>query len=110
MIPRMMRARATKYSWENDPDLADQRVNLFRMVNFQGLLIKDGIIDISTYVRYAGDSPPFFWDKFRPIIEEMRVLMDNPEMYSGIEALAYETDQYRKSKGLKSKLLSTITY
>jgi hypothetical protein len=51
-----------------------------------------------------------FWNKFKPIIEEMRVLMDNPELYSGIEVLANETDQYRKNKGLKSKLLTTITY
>ena len=51
-----------------------------------------------------------FWNKYKPIIEEMRVLMDTPDMYSGIEALAYETDKYRASKGLRSKLSSTMTY
>ena len=93
----------TKYNWENNPDLADAWRNLCRSMNFNGLLIRDGIIDASTYVQYTMDNSPIFWGKFKPIIEEMRVRYDNPELYAGIEILAKETDMYRISKGLNPK-------
>ena len=50
-----------------------------------------------------GDGTPIFWSKFKPIIEEMRRLDDNPELYIGVEILAEEVDKYRVSKGLKPK-------
>ena len=39
----------SKYGIENNPDLAEDRLSLWRMTNFSGLLVRDGLIDISTY-------------------------------------------------------------
>jgi len=93
----------SKYGRENNPDLYTGRLRIWRRMNFSGLLVRDDLIDTSTYVQYIGDNPPVIWSKFKDIIEEMRVRMDNPELYVGIEILANEVDKYRVSKGLKPK-------
>lgn len=93
----------SKYGSANNPDLYIGRLRIWRRMNFSGLLLRDGLIDISTYIQVIGDNPPVIWSKFRSIIEEMRVRFDNPELYCGIEILAEEVDRYRVSKGLKPK-------
>ena len=93
----------TKYGQEKNPEYYEEWTNLWRRIDFSGNLIKDGLIDTSTYVRYMSDYSPIMWSKFKPIIDQMRILQDNPEMYIGIETLAKEVDKYRVSKGLKPK-------
>ena len=93
-----------KYGWRNNPDVYNSRVKIWRNMNYYGLLVQEGIIDISTYVSMISDGSPVVWDKFKDIIMEMRRLEDNPVLYSGIETLAEETDNYRISNGLKPKL------
>ena len=93
----------SKYGAKANPDLARIRLGIWKTMNASGMLLKDGLIDISTYVNYVGDASPIIWNKFKPIIEKQRILFDNPEHYFGIEYLAQETDIYRKSKGLKQK-------
>jgi hypothetical protein len=92
-----------KYGWTNNPEGYNSRVKIWRNMNYYGLLVQDGMIDISTYVRMISDGAPVVWDKFKNIIMEMRQIEDNPDLYNGIETLAKETDNYRKSKGLKPK-------
>ena len=93
----------SKYGFEANPDFYDEWVRIWRNMNYYGLLIKDGLTNASTYVQYIGDGTPIFWGKFKPIIEEMRILSDDPEMYIGIEILSREVNKYRVSKGLKPK-------
>jgi len=95
----------SKYGWESDPDLYDKRNGVWRRMHFSGLLVRDGLIDISTFVDYIGDNAPIMWNKFRDIIEEQRILFDNPELYVGIEYLAKEVEKYRLSRGMKAKVL-----
>ena len=92
-----------KYGWENNPEFYDGRTSIWRMMNFSGLLVRDGLIDVSNHVQYTGDLDPIVWSKFKNIIEEMRIRMDSPELYIGMEILAKEVDKYRVSKGLKPK-------
>ena len=92
-----------KYGPESNPDKYNDRVSIWRNMNLYGLLVEDGLIDISTYIRIIADQSPLFWNKFGKLIEEMRRVQDNPELYIGIEILARETDKYRVSKGLKPK-------
>ena len=93
----------SKYGRENNPDLYHGRLRIWRRMNFSGLLIRDGLIDTSTYVQYIGDNPPIIWSKFKDIIEELRVQVDNPELYVGIEILAKEIEKYRARKGFTPK-------
>lgn len=92
-----------KYGINADLEFFDERTRLWRNTNYTGLLMKDGLIDISTYVQYIGDNTPIVWNKFKPIVMEMRKIYDNPELYIGWETLAAEVDKYRISKGLKPK-------
>ena len=94
----------SKYGSEVNPDNYNGRVRIWRNMNYYGLLINDGLIDASMYVRIIADQAPLVWSKFRDIIEEMRIIHDNPELYIGMEILASEIDKYRLSKGLKPKI------
>lgn len=96
----------SKYCAENNPDHYYGRMRIWRYLNYYGLLIDDGLIDASTYVRIIADQAPLVWSKFRDIIEEMRIVNDNPELYVGMEIIAVEVDKYRLSKGLKPKALT----
>ena len=97
----------SKYGPEGNPEHYNSRVKIWRSLNYYGLLVEDRLIDVSTYVRIIADSAPIVWHKFGAIIEEMRRLQDNPELYIGIEILAREVDNYRLSKGLEPKVKST---
>ena len=92
-----------KYGWKNNPEDYNSRVKIWRNMNYYGILVQDGLIDVSTYVRMISDGAPIVWDKFKDIIMELRRIEDNPVLYSGMEILAKETDKYRISRGLKPK-------
>jgi len=94
-----------KYGWESNPELYEKRNGVWRRLHFSGLLVRDGLIDISTFVDYIGDNSPVMWNKFKDIIEEQRILFDNPELYVGIEYLANEVEKYRLRRGMKPKVL-----
>ena len=92
-----------KYGWKNNFEVYNSRVKIWRNMNYYGILVQDGIIDVSTYVRMISDEAPVVWDKFKEIILELRRIQDNPDLYRGMETLAEETDNYRIRKGLKPK-------
>jgi len=93
----------SKYGWENNPDLYEKRIRQWRRMHFSGLLIRDGLIDISTYIDYISDNTPIMWNKFKDIIEEMRIAYNSPKLYNGIEYLANEIDNYRLGRGMTAK-------
>jgi hypothetical protein len=90
----------SKYGYGNNPELSEVRMEIWRAMNQNGLLIRDGLIDTQSYVHYIGTTPPLVWKKFKDIIETQRVLFDNPEHFIGIEILANEVDKYRSEMGL----------
>ena len=92
-----------KYGWTNNPEGYNSRVKIWRNMNYYGLLVQDGIIDVGTYISMISDGAPIVWDKFKDIIMELRRIHDNPDFYSGMETLAEETDKFRIRKGLKPK-------
>ena len=96
-----------KYGWENNPSMTYRRQRMWRRWNFNGLLIRDGLIDTSSFVQILADNSPLLWMKFGSLVEEMRIRNDNPDLYIGFEILAKEVDKYRISRGLKSYLEPT---
>ena len=98
----------SKYGFNNNPELCETRNEIWRITNQNGLLIRDGLIDISSFVKYIGDSPVFLWKKFKDIIETQRVLFNDPEHYIGIEILANEIDKYRSEMGLSPQEYTDI--
>jgi hypothetical protein len=100
----------SKYSFQSNPEFYDEWIRLWRNMNYNGLIMNAGLIDASTYVQYSGDYSPIIWSKFKPIIEEMRLERDNPELFIGFEILANEVDRYRQSRGLKPRVSIDVSF
>ena len=48
----------SKYDAENNPEIHNKRAFIWRTLNVSGLLVRDGLLDISTYIDYIGDYVP----------------------------------------------------
>ena len=94
----------SKYAYEGNPDLLQKRLSIWRNMNSCGIMVKDGLIKVESYIKHVGDNPPIIWEKFKDIILEQRRVFDNPDYFLGIEYLAGEVEQYRKDRGWKSKI------
>ena len=92
-----------KYSTVNNPDNYAKRVRLWEAYHINGLLIRDGVIDIETYIDYLGDTPILMWEKYQDIIKKLRTIVSLPTYMMGFEILANEITKYRNSKGWGSR-------
>ena len=88
-----------KYGIVNNPENASKRLKIWRNDNIAGLMIRDGLIDVQTYIDYIGDAPIQMWNKYKEIIAEYRNVFEFPDYMSGMEYLAKELDEYRIKKG-----------
>ena len=62
-------------------------------------MIRDGLLDIKTYMEYLGDSPIQVWMKYKDIIEEFMRQFQLPTYLIGMEILAEELNKYRIKQG-----------
>ena len=92
----------SKYGVENNPDAYRMRNRIWRIMHVNGLLVRDGLIDMRSFVDYTSPGPLYMWRKFKDIIEEMRTFYDSPELFIGIEYLASEYEKYRLSQGFET--------
>jgi hypothetical protein len=67
-----------------------------------GLLVREGLIDVRTIFDYTSGGSLYMWRKFKDIIEERRRLYDIPESFIRLEYLAGEIEKYRLSQGLET--------
>jgi len=74
-----------KYGVKNNPTMNMKRQKMFRRWNFNGLLMRDGLIDADSFVQTLADNAPILWNKFGGLVEEMRIRNDNPDLYIGFE-------------------------
>jgi hypothetical protein len=91
----------SKYGLESNPDYFRKRRRMWRIMNVTGLLVRDGLIDVRSYVQYVNRGPLFMWRKFKDIIEETRRRNDYPDYFIGLEHLAGEIEKYQSSQELK---------
>ena len=99
----------SKYSHENDLEIADNIQRIWQMAHLTGMLIRDGLIDVGTYVDYMGDADSVIWAKFKDVILEHRRVFNNPFYMRGVEILAEEVDKYRIQQGLGPKIPEDIS-
>ena len=92
----------SKYGYENNPDSFRKRMRIWRNMHKNGLLVRDGLIDIRALFDYTSGGSLYMWRKFKDIIEESRRLYDMPESFIGLEYLAGEIEKYRLSQGLET--------
>ena len=94
-----------KYGADNNPEAFERRIRSWRRMHLSGMLLKDELIDISTYVQYIGDVVPIMWDKFKDIILEQRRIWDSPDYLIGFEYLAEEVAKYKIKSGTQTPSL-----
>ncbi len=82
-----------------DPELSSYRLRVWRRFNQMGWMVKDGLVDVETFVKYVGDNPPQLWNKFEDVILEQRVDFNFPLWMAGFEYLAGEMNRYRVAQG-----------
>jgi hypothetical protein len=89
----------SKYHSIKDPEGSSYRYRVWRRFNQMGWMVKDGYVDVETFVKYVGDFPPQMWNKFRDVILQQRVDLHFPLWMAGLEYLAGEIDRYRVENG-----------
>ena len=99
-----------KYSPRVDPEGCAYRLRAWRRSHFFGLMVRDGLIDIETFVEYAGDAPVSVWEKYKGVIEEYRRRFHFPSYMIGLEYLAEEINRYRVRKGWGVKTPNDMKY
>jgi hypothetical protein len=92
----------SKYGYENNPDSYRKRMRIWRNMHKNGLLVRDGLIDVRTIFDYTSGGSLYMWRKFKDIIEEIRRLYHLPDYLIGLEYLAGEIEKYRLSQGLET--------
>ena len=88
-----------KYGVSNNPENYNKRSAIWHAHNTSGLMIRDGILDVKTYIEYMGDAPVQVWIKYKDIIEEFRRQFGLPTYMIGFEILAGEIEKYRMKEG-----------
>ena len=61
-----------------------------------GVLVKEGLIDISLVAQFLPDTFRSYWHKFEPIILEHRERANYPQYFAGIEYLYKEFCKHRR--------------
>ena len=93
-----------------DPEVSSFREVLFRRFHVTGLMIRDGLIGIDTFVEYLHDAPVMVWEKYKPIIVEFRKRYHLPTYLEGFEYLAEEINRYRVRRGWDVKTPDDIVW
>ena len=89
----------SKYHSIKDPEGSSYRLRVWRRFNQMGWMVKDGYVDVETFVKYVGDFPPQLWNKFKDVILQQRVDFNFPLWMAGLEYLAGEVDRFRVENG-----------
>ena len=99
-----------KYGPGVDPEGHSYRLTTWRRMHVMGLMVRDGLISLDTFLEYAGDTPATLWLKYGDLVKEYRVRFNLPTYLAGFEYLAGEVNRYRISKGWGAKTPDDVFY
>ena len=90
-----------KYDSSVDIKNFAQRYNHWYFWEGMGLLLKKGLVDkeMIYHLLSAGFGVLMSWDKFAPVIREMRVQLDQPDLFMWFEYLADEMKKMTEEQG-----------
>lgn len=92
-----------KYFGVNNPEFYAQMMTRFQRNHMNGLMTRDGLIDISKFVEYNYDASVMLWRKYKDVILMFRKAYHLPTYLNGFEYLAEEVDKYRIKMGWGAK-------
>lgn len=92
-----------KFWYDQNPELFVYRSIKFQKYHVNGLMVRDGLIDIEKFVEYNGDGVIMMWRKYKDVILKMRKAYHFPLWWIGFEYLAEDVDKYRIKMGWGAK-------
>ena len=87
-----------KYGSENNPEAAAKRLAMWTDFNTVGMLVRKGMVKAGDVYDMGMGGVPFFWEKYKPIVEETRRRYNGKEYCRDIEFLAGEMVKYVQSR------------
>ena len=99
-----------KYSLPNNFEAHEKWTYYFATLEGLGILIKKGLIDPELVYNSQWASIILLWEKFRPVVEEIRVRTNIPHVYEDPEFLYNEMIRIRDKKGHKPLTNLTSLY
>jgi hypothetical protein len=99
-----------KYGSDDHPDLYSKRTSALYEFNGVGHLLKEGLIDMDTAYGLTEVQGLWLWRKFEPMVRELRVRYNVPEIYADLEFLAAETTKRLEERGYSSKIPEGLTH
>jgi len=88
-----------KYGSDNNPDAAVKRLYRWRQLDAIGYLLKKGLIDADMMFQLGTTNVIWQWVKWEPIIKEIRVRYNLPELGVLFEYLANEMKRVIVQRG-----------
>ena len=89
----------TKYSSPNNPEAHKQWAYYFATLEGLGILLKKDMLDPELVYMSQWASIILLWEKFLPVVEEMRARSNVPHIYEDPEYLYNEMIRLRNEKG-----------
>lgn len=88
-----------KYGSENNPENYALRFSTWSWFNGVGLLVKAGLINVSTVHDLMRTTILWQWEKFKDVIRKQREVYNMPTNFEGFEFLANEMVKEVESRG-----------
>jgi hypothetical protein len=89
--------------YDKNPELFVYRSIKFQKYHVNGLMVRDGLIDVEKFVEYNGDGVVMMWRKYKEVILKIRKAYHLPTWWIGFEYLAEDVDRYRIKMGWGAK-------
>ena len=79
-----------KHGPENNLDAYSEHLFIWQKIDTLGLLLEKNVIDLSYFDDLLKISVLAAWDKFEPVINALKVRINQPNLYNQFERLANE--------------------
>lgn len=93
-----------KYGPIKNPEAAARRFSTWQVYNGIGFLVMENYVDIEKVeLLFGGSGPLMLWNKWEPIILELRLRLESPTFMVGFEHLANSLEERRTRRGVSSE-------
>jgi len=97
-----------KYGSDNNPEAYSKRLTAWTYYNNLGYLISQGFIDADMLFDMNGDGIIWAWMKWEPILKEIRVRYNQPELAKWFDYCADRLLEVRRRRGVSVELPRTF--
>ena len=100
-----------KYDSTTNPDHFAVRWNIWKLYDNIGYMLNQNIIDIDmVYYLVSGIHVVQCWKKFEPIINEQRILYNDPKWFRWWEYLYTEVNKFMEKNNITERILDEDIY